>query len=338
MQLFIFLKSFCLVKLLYKDVGAWQRPVLTEEKGYELFKDVPLKADVTFLSAAWATLIDQLDYGNDEGQAAARKTLKDLEGLQLTNSFTICQHDRFHLLLPLFEKIGVTTVFAPHMSNGAGYITQEYYFTPSSEGSSAIGSIQIEPFFLYPVCMGSPLKEKDIWYSFVGAFGGKYISPIRQVIFDDTHPSNAICVERKGWQFDIEVYEAQIGGREVSAPQEYINRQKEEFYKRTLSRSRFALCPSGTGPALIRLLEALGSGAIPVVLSDNMMFPTIKGINWEECCITIQEKDYNTLRDVLSGVTPEEEKKMRERCLEAYELTSGDNYVRSIREHYDGSS
>ena len=108
-----------------------------------------------------------------------------------------------------------------------------------------------------------------------------------------------------------------------------------EFYKNTLSRSRFALCPSGTGPAIIRFLEALGSGAIPVVLSDNMVFPTIKGVNWEECCIKIAEKDYNTLRDVLSNISAEEENTMREKCLEAYKLSSGDNYVRNIRDYYE---
>ena len=301
------------MKLLYKDVCEWQRPVLTEQKCYQLLKDRPLGADVTFLSVAWSTLIDQIDHGSSEVQSQAKDTLKELESLELDNAFSVCQHDRFHTLLPLFQKIGVTTLFAPHMADGAGYTTKDYFFTPSPVGSTAIDGIQIEPLFLYPVVTGDPLYHKDIWYSFVGAFGPKYISPIRSAIFEDIHPPNAICVERKAWQFDIEVYEEQIGGHNISAFQGYVNQHKQEFYKRTLSRSRFSLCPSGTGPALIRLLEALGSASIPVILSDNMLFPTVKGINWDDCCIKIPEKDYNTLRDVLSAVSPEEEKKMREK-------------------------
>ena len=61
--------------------------------------------------------------------------------------------------------------------------------------------------------------------------------------------------------------------------------------------------PQRHRPAIIRLLEALASGAIPVILSDAMMLPTLSGVNWEDCCVKIAEKDYNTLRDTLSNIT-----------------------------------
>jgi hypothetical protein len=338
------------VNLLYKNVAGWQRPVLTEEKCYEYFKEEPLDGDVTFLSVPWSTLIDQIDHGEKKSKNSAQSILSELSELKLENAFTVCQHDRFHTLIPILKKAGISTLFAPHMASPEGYTTKDYYFTAPkksfpkkfSEGGREhsglyIGGIRIETIFLWPVHTGEPFLNKDVWYSYIGSYGSNHISNIRQKITDDSHPKDCICVDRSGWQFDIDVYQEQILGQNISGFQRYVNRKKAEFYKDTLSRSRFALCPSGTGGAIIRFLEALGSGAIPVILSDGMMFPTIKGINWEECCIKIAEKDYNTLRDVLSNISSEEENTMREKCLEAYHLSSGDNYVRNIREYYDGS-
>ena len=339
------------MNLLLKNVAEWQRPVLTEEKCQEYFIKKPLEADVTFLSVPWSTLIDQIDHGDKKPKKAAQDILSELSELKLENAFTVCQHDRFHTLIPTLKQAGVSTLFAPHMASPEGYTTKDYYFSPSkksfpkkfSEGGRQhsglyIDGIRIETIFLWPVHMGGAHATKDVYYSYIGSYGKKHISDIRQKITDDTHPQDCICVNRKGWQFDIDVYQEQILGKNISAFQRYVNRKKAEFYKDVLSRSRFALCPSGTGPAIIRFLEALGSGAIPIILSDGMMFPTIKDINWTDCCIKIAEKDYNTLRDVLSNISAEEEDAMREKGLEAYQLSSGDNYVRNIREYFDGAS
>ena len=339
------------MNLLHKDVADWQRPVLTEQKCYEHFTEQPLKANVTFLSVPWSTLIDQIDHGDKQSKKAAKKILSEISELRLDNAFAVCQHDRFHTLLPTLKKARISTLFAPHMAAPEGYTTKGYYFssenpklfkkfseTGRNHSGLYIDGIRIETIFLWPVHIGDPSVAKDVWYSYIGSYGDKHISNIRQKIMDDTHPKDCICVNRKGWQFDIDVYQEQILGQNISGFQRYVNRKKADFYKETLSRSRFALCPSGTGPGIIRFLEALGSGAIPIILSDGMMFPTIKGVNWEECCIKITEKDYNTLRDVLSNISAEEEDVMREKGLEAYQLSSGDNYVRNIREYYDGNS
>ena len=139
---------------------------------------------------------------------------------------------------------------------------------------------------------------------------------------------------RKGWQFDIDVYQSQILNNPTSSVQKYINSEKSKFYKQILSRSRFSLCPSGTGPSSIRFLESLGSGAIPIVLADNMMFPKIRGINWKDCTIKVAEKNYNNLRNILKSITPNQEHKLRQKGLEAYKLCTGNNFIQNIREYY----
>ena len=49
--------------------------------------------------------------------------------------------------------------------------------------------------------------------------------------------------------------------------------QQRQRYIDRLRRSVFCLCPSGTGPNTIRLWEAIGSGAIPVIISDTFRPP-----------------------------------------------------------------
>jgi hypothetical protein len=336
------------MRLLHKKTVEWQRPVLTEEKCHELLESNPLDSDVTFLSVPWSTLIDQIDHGSSEDKERAKLTLEEISSCDAQGGFSVCQHDRFHTIIPTLKKAGISTLFAPHMASPEGYTTKGFYFKPdkkslpekiseraSNHSGLYIDGIQIETIPLWPVVIGDPGIKKDIWYSYIGSYGPKHISDIRKKIMDDTHPLDCIAVNRKGWQFDIEVYQEQILANSVSGFQKYVNRKKSEFYQRTLSRSRFALCPSGTGPAIIRLLEALGSGAIPVILSDAMTFPTLSDVHWEDCCLKIAEKDYNTLRDTLSNITLDKEEEMRKKCLEYYKFASGDNYVRNIREFYN---
>mgnify|MGYP003627306994 CR=1 FL=1 len=338
------------MRLLHEKTFDWQRPVLTEEKCHELLGANPLNSTVTFLSVPWATIIDQIEHGEAKSKKKAKSVLEDISKYDVQGGFSVCQHDRFHTIIPTLKKAGISTLFAPHMASPEGYTTKGFYFKPNKEDLSKkiserasnhsglyIDGIQIETIPLWPVFIGDPTIKKDVWYSYIGSYGPKHISDVRKKIMDDDHPLDCISVARKGWQFDMDVYQEQIFANTTSGFQKYVNRKKSEFYQKALSRSRFALCPSGTGPAVIRLLEALGSGAIPVILSDAMMLPTLSGVNWEDCCVKIPEKDYNTLRDTLSNITPDREEEMRKKCLEYYKLTSGDNYVRSIREYYDGS-
>ena len=69
-----------------------------------------------------------------------------------------------------------------------------------------------------------------------------------------------------------------------------------------------------------------------------MMFPNIKGINWDECCLKIKEKDYHSLRDILSKVTKKQESYMRKKGIEYYKMSSGENYAKNIEEYYGEST
>tara|TARA_Y100001973_G_C5155126_1_gene310284 strand:- start:657 stop:1322 length:666 start_codon:yes stop_codon:yes gene_type:complete len=219
------------------------------------------------------------------------------------------------------------------MVSQSGYTTKDFFLETKGYPHKFEG-VKIDTIFLAPVFTGKPNKQKDILYSFVGSYGNKHLSDIRDKIFKDKGHSNAIIIERIGWQFDLDVYQDQVLNNPISSVQQYINNEKAKFYEETLTRSRFSLCPSGTGPTSIRFLESLGSGAIPIILADTMMLPTIKEINWDDCTIKIPEKNYNNLRDILSRITQKKEKEMRKKGLEAYKLCTGKNFIRNIREYY----
>ena len=318
------------MEIIYKDIYEWQKPVLTEKYTHDLLSESPLDADVTYLSVPWSTLIDKLDFGSAKDKEAAERNIQELKKLNLSNAFTVCQHDRFHLILPALKEMGVNLLFASHMVNQPGYTTKDFFLkTPD---------IEINAIFLAPVFCGKPGGDKDILYSFIGSYGKKHISNIRKKIFEDNHDTNAVIIQRSGWQFDLDVYQEQILNNSTSSVQKYINNEKSKFYEEALTRSRFSLCPSGTGPTSIRFLESLGSGAIPVILADTMMFPAIKEINWADCILKIPEKNYNNLRDTLSQITPEQENTMRQKGLQAYELCTGKNFVKNIRDYFNEAS
>ena len=324
------------MELIYENFLDWQRPVLTEERAHKFLKEKPLEAEVSYFSFPWSTFIDRADYGEQESRESIAKNIYSLtQKYNFKNAFTVCQHDRFHLIIPILKSMGINTLFASHMVSSSGLTTKKYFHQYQGK-EAVIDGIKIEPIFLWPVNLGEPNKEKDLWYSFVGSYNEKiYVSDIRQKIFQDKHPRNAIVVERKGWQFDLDVYHKQVKKQKASRVQEYINKEKSKFYKDVLTRSRFSLCPSGSGPSSIRFLESLASGAIPVLLADNMMLPDFKGINWDDCIIKVAEKDYNKLRKTLSSISERQERELRQKGLEAYKKCSGENFVKNIREYYD---
>jgi hypothetical protein len=60
----------------------------------------------------------------------------------------------------------------------------------------------------------------------------------------------------------------------------------------------FALCPRGLGAGSIRLLEAMKMGRVPVILSDEWVYP--QRVDWSACSITIPEKDVARIPEILA--------------------------------------
>lgn len=315
----------------------WQEPVATERKMKELLVESPNvlslnivvaqedisitnseNIDANYIAFPWATYIDIIgQHSQPELQAMMQNVLSDLQSSKNDLNerfhrdpfcFSVCQHIYFHKIIPILKRIGVKILFTPHAR-----IDQ-----PEMSGIKIVG------IPLFPVNAISPLVPKTLLYSFVGAYDPNvYLSDVRQNIYNMKHPDNVVIHRTNEWHFQREVYQRQIRGQEINIDTAMALQERAENYKITLAASRYALCPSGSGPSSIRFWEALSAGAIPVVLSDQMVFPMEQEIPWNRCVIRIQENQVGQVPRILLNVPPEVEELMRSNCLSIFNQICG---------------
>lgn len=288
-------------KLLLSGVP-WQEPVITEKLASDI---LPNRHVPTYLAIPWATLIDWSLNGNNKNKNIAHLAIAKIKTIEKHEYVTVCQHYRYRTILPLLKSIGCRALFTPHV------IDDDHF------------GLDVQPYPLYAANVPDVINERKIFYSFVGAYMKHYISDIRDTIFQDTHPSDAIIVKREKWQFNNEVYNEQVTGKTTTKYEEYLSSQYKVYYNNVLKNSRFSLCPSGAGPSSIRIYESLACGAIPVILADTLQLPKLKGVDWSDCVIRIPERKYYDMRKILNSISPELEEKMRRNCLSVYKRVSG---------------
>jgi hypothetical protein len=227
-----------------------------------------------------------------------KNLLNNLPNIQVNHGYTVCQHIRYEKIIPILKKMGVKILFTPH-------VNKDY------EG------ITVLPFPHLAV-NGVEHKNiiKDIWASFVGA---EYTHFTRAKIFELFANDPRFILKNRGntWHFYLKDENLELYARE---------------YQDILLRSRFALCPRGTGASTIRFWESLQAGAIPVLISDEMRLPDY--FDWEKCIIRIAEKDISQIPTVLESISLEQETKMQAACLKAYAQFSEENFIGPILNYY----
>ena len=88
-----------------------------------------------------------------------------------------------------------------------------------------------------------------------------------------------------------------------------INKDKD-LYMHILENSKFGLVLHGDGRWSHRLIEVMGSGAIPVIISDGLTLPFGEIINYENSIIKISEKQLyscNSVNDFIKLLPSENE-------------------------------
>jgi len=162
-------------------------------------------------------------------------------------------------------------------------------------------------------------KRKDILYSFIGAYDPEwYLTDVRKRIFDMKHSESAVVKKRPYWHFAPTVYDEQLEGKDIPLEKKADLDERENEYRDILARSIFSLCPSGSGPNTIRLWESLYAGAIPVILSDDLILPDEECFEWDRCVIRIPEKDVEKVPAILQGMSDQEMQDRKRRCLQCY--------------------
>lgn len=226
--------------------------------------------------------------------------LHKVASLKVEGGFTICQHIFYKKMIPYLQEMGITVLFATHAHENERY-----------------GDLIVMPFPHYAVTKVNPHPQKNVLYSFIGAKTQR----IREKLFDMELLESCYIKRRSKWHFFL------------SRDQQSIY---EKEYKDVLSRSRFSLCPKGTGPNTMRFWESLQAGAIPIIISDDLSLP--EGVDWSACVVWISEaeflRDSSVVNRAVLGISQEKESQLRSNGLRAYKNFSGRNFVSVIRKFY----
>lgn len=299
---------------------SWQYPAITEKHAFDKVKELDLKNElVCYVAFPWATYIDLKK--NGKNTSGFKKKLADLK-IKLTRAsyekvITVCQHIRFYEFAEELADIGITDVFWSH----------------KTKGQDSLSGIDVHPFPLYATQVSFETKEKDILFSFVGARSNQwYLTDIRNVIIDTLHSSNDVVIKgREKWHYNDIVYKAQVLGASIAEAEKKANADNTAEYLDIMARSKFALCPSGSGPNSIRLWECIEMGIIPVILADTYEGPEHYGLLSKFAIIIDETKESVSKIDSVLRSISEDEYKNRLAILESYKVVFGrDSFVTGI--------
>ncbi|OUZ99247.1 Exostosin-like [Macleaya cordata] len=85
----------------------------------------------------------------------------------------------------------------------------------------------------------------------------------------------------------------------------YERLPKELSYGTMMRKSKFCLCPSGYEVASPRIVEAIYSQCVPVLLSDHYIPPFSDILNWNSFSVQLSVNDIPNLKKILMGISEE---------------------------------
>jgi hypothetical protein len=252
----------------------WQRPNATEAYAAEQLGVPAGGASGGYLAFPWASWIDVArDHPAPAAPLLARPAPEPLA--------SVGQHIEMLRHAALLRRCGVSDLFWSHATTGLHHHH----------------GLRIHPFPLFPVRCAShqpaegevPLQARRWLYSFQGVYRPElYLTPVRKWILAMPPRADALVEGRSEWHFEQQVYREQVHGEPPDLARHAELGREADSYVQTLRNSVFALCPSGSGPNSIRLWEALGHGAIPVLLADTLALPGDPAL-WRQALVVAPE-------------------------------------------------
>lgn len=84
-------------------------------------------------------------------------------------------------------------------------------------------------------------------------------------------------------------------------------------YYDMLRNSKFCVCPSGYEVASPRIVEALYTGCVPVLISDHYVPPFSDVLNWKSFSVEVSVKDIPNLKTILTSISRRQYIRMQRR-------------------------
>lgn len=148
-----------------------------------------------------------------------------------------------------------------------------------------------------PLHLGGPGHNKRPYLAF---FAGQMHGRVRPTLiahWKDNDP-------------DMKIYE--VLPEHISRKISYIQHMKS---------SKFCICAMGFEVNSPRIVEALYSDCVPVIIADNFVLPFSDVLNWDTFSVTVPESDIPNLKTILTGIPERKYQSMQGR-------------LRHVRKHF----
>ncbi|KAL6210039.1 hypothetical protein ACLB2K_020977 [Fragaria x ananassa] len=88
-----------------------------------------------------------------------------------------------------------------------------------------------------------------------------------------------------------------------------------DYYK-MMRKSKFCLCPSGFEVPSPRVVEAIYTGSVPVLVSDHYVAPFCDVLNWKSFSVEVSVNDIPNLKRILMSISTSHYLRMQRRLIQ----------------------